>query len=324
MKVFFPNSAFIKNIENFLKKLVLDEPGKLDVSFHERWVSVHPVVLAMTGALAMKCKLVDGEITVNEITAASKLYFKRMGLLDMLDAGNEWNLKASEEAGRFIGLRHIQNATELASFMTDLIPLLHTSPTQFVPIQYVVSEVVRNSFEHSKSEMGVVVCAQYFKKANRVSVGIADCGVGILQHISKNHAVHTHSEAIRLALRPGITGTTSNIGGSESNAGAGLFFTKSITRASQDYMMIYSGNTLFKLKKGKPDKAGILHLYADPLKDKPTILSDMPFWQGTVVGIDITSGQSGAFESLMELIRNVYHLDVQSKKKEQFKKPRFT
>src|SRR3989344_3689582 len=91
------------------------------------------------------------------------------------------------------------------------------------PIRYVMSELMRNVFEHAESKIGAIVCAQYFSKTNRISIGIVDRGVGIKETISQSYAVKSHSEAIRLALTPGITGTTKRIGGTDYNAGAGLF-----------------------------------------------------------------------------------------------------
>ena len=48
-------------------------------------------------------------------------------------------------------------------------------------------------------------------------------GVGIKTTIATVHRVISDSDAIRLALTPGITGTTRRIGGTDYNAGAGLF-----------------------------------------------------------------------------------------------------
>lgn len=122
-------------------------------------------------------------------------------------------------------------------------------PNKLKMIRYVISELVRNVLEHSKSLIGAIACAQYFKKTNRISIGVADRGIGIFSAMAKHHIAKSNLDAIKLALKPGISGTTNRLGGTEYNAGAGLFFTKSIAYVSKDYFMIYSGDALFKLLK---------------------------------------------------------------------------
>ena len=108
-----------------------------------------------------------------------------------------------------------------------MIPLLHAPEEVADPIQYVVSEMVRNVLEHADSPVGAFICAQYYRDLERLSIGIADAGVGIRNSMARSHKVTSSREAILLALQPGVTGVTARIGGNESNAGAGLFFTKS-------------------------------------------------------------------------------------------------
>jgi len=105
-----------------------------------------------------------------------------------------------------------------------MIPLLHLKPEQAKPIRYIISELARNVFEHSQSKTGVIFCAQYYKKSNTIRLGIVDRGVGIRETIGSIYPAKDDLSAIQLALTPGITGTTRRIGGTEQNAGAGLFF----------------------------------------------------------------------------------------------------
>jgi anti-sigma regulatory factor (Ser/Thr protein kinase) len=104
---------------------------------------------------------------------------------------------------------------------------------RLVPIKYVITELVRNVLEHAVSPVGAMVCAQYFSKTERLSLGVADFGVGIRESIGTFHHAPTDLEAIHLALRPGVTGATARLGGNAQNAGAGLFFTKSIARVTR-------------------------------------------------------------------------------------------
>lgn len=161
------------------------------------------------------------------------------------------------------------------------------------------------------SPTGAFVCAQYYRQPQKISIGIADAGRGILDHMRQHHQVSASDEAIRLALQPGITGTTSRLGGTQFNAGAGLFFTKSISLLSRNYFMLYSGDALFRLNKTR--KRDAVQLHADPLFD-PNRMSVGPRWQGTVVGIDLNIEKGVKFADLLDQIRSAYQIDVKKKR----------
>lgn len=320
MRLHFPNSAFLGNIESFIRRFDPADPDVLEVSFNKKWISVHPVVLAMAAALGLDMKERHKPIHCEPLEAASKHYLERMDLDKYIDIPKT-HVHTHESAGRFIAISVIRTSEELTTFIREMIPLLHTTPEQTEPINYVITELVRNVFEHAKSPVGAVVCAQYFKKSNRVSIGVADLGVGIRKTIQMSHAAKDDIAAIRLALTPGVTGTTNNIGGTEENAGAGLFFIKSIAKVNREFFIIYSGDAMYKLLKEQPGKA--TYLNANPEKDKSTSVTKLPHWQGTAVGIDIACDSTHEFDALLDLIRQVYRLDVSGRKRQRFKKPRF-
>lgn len=323
MKIHIPNSAFLGNIESFTKYFDPENPKILEVTSNPNWISVHPMIISMIVSLAEETKKIeDGSILCNPITAKSRAYLLRMGLIDALNPNHGIIVDEHESAGRFIPARQINSSTELNQFITDMVPLLHTTPEQAYPIKYVMSELVRNVLEHSNSPVGAVVCAQYFKKTNRISIGVADRGIGLKTAINRSYNVKTDREAMELALRPGITGTTTKIGGTEYNAGAGLFFTKSIAKVSRDFFLIYSGDTFFKLLKTNPKSS--VQLHADPKLDNSNFKSDnLPYWKGTAVGIDISMDVNQDFDDLLGMIRDAYHLDVKQANKEKYRKPKF-
>ncbi len=322
MKLHIPNSAFLGNIESFTNCFDPSDDSGLRVSSNQSWISVHPLVISMTIALAEEIKLQKKLIECDAFNAKSRSYLLRMGLIDALDSNHGIQIDEHESSGRFIKARKINTSDQLNQFITDMVPLLHTSPEQAYPIKYVMSELVRNVLEHSNSRIGAIVSAQYFKKTNRISIGVADRGIGIKTAINKSYAAKTDEDAIDLALRPGITGTTTKIGGTEFNAGAGLFFTKSIAKVSRDFFLIYSGDSFFKLLKTSPHKS--VELFASPRLDKANFKSiGLPIWQGTAVGIDISMDINQDFQDLLSMIRNAYQLDVKKANKEKYRKPKF-
>ncbi len=314
MKIHVPNSAFIGNIDPFIAGLDVTDPSKLEITTNDRWIAVHPVVLCMLAALGKKANIV----TIDNVTASSGHYMTRMGLYDYLGISSPDHIEEHDAAGRFIPLTTITSSLELSNFLNDVVPILHLPPEQSRSIRYILSELVRNVLEHSFSDGGAIVAAQYYKKTNTIRIGIVDSGIGIAASMVSTYHPKDDLQAIKFSLVPGITGTTTREGGTDYNAGAGLFFIKSIASINEDLFLIYSGSSMYKLLKNTKKR-----LYADPEKDKHSEKTDLPYWQGTVVGIDINLNSTEAFTSLLSLIQDTYSEAVKERRKERYRRARF-
>ncbi|OGD61365.1 hypothetical protein A3I57_03175 [Candidatus Beckwithbacteria bacterium RIFCSPLOWO2_02_FULL_47_23] len=316
MRIHLPNSAWLGNIDPFLSSFQASHSEKLEISAHKQWISVHPVVLCMVAALGLDCQ--PQNISFNKLEAKSRHYLKRMGLFKLLKIRSDIKIIEHEPAGRFIPLTQITDQKTLSHFIEDMVPLLHLQPKQAKPIRYIISELTRNVFEHSQSKTGAILCAQYYKKSNTIRLGIVDRGVGIKKTISAVYPVKEDLESIQLALTPGITGTTRRIGGTEQNMGAGLFFIKSITKVNRDFFMIYSGSGMYKLLKTSLPKK--VRLYADPFRDKHSKDNKFPYWQGTVVGVDLNLDNRQEFNNLLNLIYDIVQKTIRERKKQYYKR----
>ncbi len=319
VKIHIPNSAFLGNIDPFLRQFDSSSPGYLEITANDKWISVHPIVLSMIAALGLTIK--PNKIRCEKFEAKSKHYLARMGLFKILNLSSDMSFVEHEPAGRFIPVTQIRTSGELTRFITEMIPLLHLEPEQAQTIGTVVSELGRNVIEHAGAKNGAILCAQYYKKSNSIRIGIADTGVGIKTTINQSHLAKNDLEAIQLALWPGITGTTKREGGTEQNAGAGLFFIKSIASVNRDFFVIYSGKGFYKLLKNPPTKR--LRLNADPFQDRHSQKNNLPSWQGTMVGVDITLDKTEKFALLLDAIRKTYTTAVRDRRKAKYKKPRF-
>lgn len=317
MQIHIPNSAFLGNIDPFLKGFTPANPKKLIITANKKWISIHPMVLSMIASLGIT--LDPANIECEKIEATSKHYLERMGLFKFLGINAGINIKEHESAGRFVPLTQIKNSNELTKFITEVTPLLHLEPKHAEPIRYIMSELIRNVLEHSLSKHGAIVSAQYHPKSNTIRIGIADTGVGIWKTINQSYKPKNDLDAIRLALIPGVTGTTRKEGGTEFNAGAGLFFIKSIATVNSDFFVIYSGKGMYKLLK----RTGKIKLHADPLKDRHSSRNDLPAWQGTIVGIDISLDTTQEFSLLLDLMNKVFKEAIRERKREKYKKPKF-
>lgn len=318
MKLHIPNSAFLGNIDPFLNSFDPSAPEVLEITANDKWISVHPAVLAMMAALGVTVK--PANIRCQKLEAKSRHYLARMGLFKTLGIPFDGVFTEHEASGRFIPITQIRNSDELSKFIADMVPLLHLETGQARTIGYIISELARNVIEHAESDHGAFLCAQYYKKSNAIRIGIADTGVGIKETISRSHSANTDLEAIRLALQPGITGTTSKEGGTAQNAGAGLFFIKSIASINRDFFVIYSGTGFYKLLKSASAKP---RLHADPFQDRHSQEGNLPLWKGTVVGADITLDQTAEFSALLDAIHGIYRAAVRDRVKARYRKPRF-
>lgn len=321
MKVYLSNSDYLRNFESFLRSFDPSNPSELKITTHDKWVNVHPVILTIIAALAKSIK--PKNVSIDEVTATSGHYLDRMGLFNALGKKSPFSISEHEPAGRFIPLTQIRNQFEQSKFITDVIPLLHLPPNSADAIKYTVGELVRNVLEHARAKHGAFVAAQYYPKANNVRLGICDTGVGILETINRSWPAKTDIEGIKLALTPGITGTTKREGGTASNAGAGLFFIKSMAMVSRDYFVVYSGSGLYKLTKRDKRTKGFPKLRIDPSDDRHAETNKAPHFPGTVVAVDISLNQTREFTTLLSVIRSAYTEAIKERRKHRYKRPKF-
>lgn len=322
--LYIPNSVALRNFDSLFKNNNFEfGEGPVDITFHPSYVAMHPVGLAFYAAIGDIFKLNDLKTTAAiNYEIKSLPYLQRMGLFGALGYGNPLKTNTHEESGRFIPLRRITTSDELSTLMKDIDPLLHTDRETSRTVKHVFSELLRNVIEHSKSHYGGHVCATYNRKRKKISIGISDAGIGILQGMQGFKKFTSHKEAILAAITPGISGTTKKIGGTAENAGAGLFFTKCIAQSTRNHFLIYSGDSYFKLRT--TPKLKKIEFNSDPKKDYSTIKSGLPLFKGTLVGVDMFIEDTSAFNKLIDKISDSYMLSVNKMKKDYYKRIKFT
>jgi len=322
MKIYLSTSDYIRSFDRFINNFDISNPDILEIKTHPDWINVHPAILTFVATLSVSVG--REKVYVEEITASSGAYLDRMGLFNFTKEKSPYSIRCNEEAGRFIPLTIIKNSAEQSKFITDMIPMLHLPADKSDAIKYTIGELVRNVLEHSNSESRAIVAAQYYKKSNTIRIGICDNGIGIKNSLQRFWAskARTDIEAIKLALTPGISGTTFSEGGTEDNAGAGLFFIKSIAQVARNYFLIYSGSGIYKL---------LLHdkrienprLHANPNEDRHSERNDAPYFHGTLAAIDLSLDNNAEFTKLLSAIRESYGKAVRERKKRIFKEPKF-
>lgn len=320
MKIYFSNQGNLRYFASFARRLNFDKPGTLEISMDERWVNVHPAHLVLAAALAKKVGKENAKIITDAPQSAR--YMDRMGLYDLVSTVSPFsNYKRRDSSGRFIPITFIKDTAGQSRFISEMVPLLHLEENDASTIKYIIGELVRNVLEHSMSPDGAVVAAQYYKNINQISLAICDTGVGLWRALQIWHP-RTDEEAIKLALTPGISGTTRKEGGTAENAGAGLFFIKSIAKTTRNNFAIYSGDTAYILKKTRSDQK-VPTLKADPFEDSNIRQNDLARFNGTLVAVDISLDATVEFKQMLDMISEVYDSAIRERRNQKYRKPNF-
>ena len=298
-----PNSIGQRTIHNFLSRcdfLLRPDDVDIEICFPNKLVFMEPFGVAMLAAFGDDARNRNVNVRLEAESVTGLPYLKRMHVFDYLQVDYKPTIREGEGAGRFIPLIKVSNPDHLKEFIGDLMPLLHLDENSADAVGFCVSELVRNVLEHAGNS-GAYVCAQFYKKHNRVSLGVADRGRGILNTLITNYPhLKTYRNAIPWSLRPGVTGAS----GAE-NAGAGLFVTKSIAKVSNSWFSLYSGDTCYRLERRSKDSHQV-ELFADPLSEPHQLWSDLRTWPGTVVAVDINIAELKYFRRWLEQISKVW------------------
>jgi anti-sigma regulatory factor (Ser/Thr protein kinase) len=306
-----PASVSLQNSHWFLSRseFFVKNGETIILRFHPSWVHIEPFALAMLAAWGRWCQRNGIRIEVENLGRTTD-YVWRMHLFDHLGISYTPNRTEREEAGRFLPITQVRNGTEIRGVIGDISALLHLqdNPESLAAVQYTISELLRNVIEHSGSADGAFVCAHNFAtaKTSRVTIAVADCGIGIREHLGYEHpaALENDATAITLAMQPGVTGARRGLYGTPDNAGAGLFITRSIAKGSGGYFLVLSGNACYRLRRARgPEEQ--LDLPLDPVADRHDLWVFNHSWNGTVVSMEIRTDQIEDFSQYFAWIRRL-------------------
>ncbi|MBP9670149.1 sensor histidine kinase [Candidatus Woesebacteria bacterium] len=203
----------------------------------------------------------------------------------------------------------IQSSDELDTYFDETLSQLNLSDQDQLLAKYILSELTRNTLEHSRDPRGSTIALSYGKKSNTLRLGVSDHGIGIKSTVEDSSSDFTDYDAIIHALTPGVTGTTFTPGGTSENAGAGLFFVKSLAHQLGSHFLLYSGTGLFKLLKRKTVRS---ILKPDSSHDHASGGNGYPLYPGTAVGIDIPLDTLLDFAAALTQIRSKFYSAIQN------------
>lgn len=126
-------------------------------------------------------------------------------------------------------------------------------------LRYVLGELLYNTMEHGKVfgteqlkglRIPSIVQFTWYAKRNEIHFIIADIGMGVKRHIEQAYPGQaSDEEAIKLALRPKVSGTfgRNDPYRNKDNAGMGLYISSNIVRRLNADMHVVSGNGLIHI-----------------------------------------------------------------------------
>lgn len=97
-----------------------------------------------------------------------------------------------------------------------------------------LQEILTNVFDHSRSDNGCYICAQYYPHKKLIRLCITDFGIGILSTLKKKYKITTDIEAIELSIKEGVTSRS-------QSAGFGLTHISNFLKVNEGALTIISG-----------------------------------------------------------------------------------
>ncbi len=190
--------------------------------------------------------------------------------LSHIEKGANYELKASEISKLLI---ESVNAEELQ--YTEAADLRDT-------IYYVLNELMRNVIQHSEDPDGGLLIAQkmrsgyYGDSKPCIQITVVDNGIGILKSLQTFHKIETADVALLNSIKPHFSGAfpEEQIGGTDVNAGLGLFMISEIAKELGGYMAICSSGKLLSIK-GNDDENNITEM-KDALFDGTFVVFEIP------------------------------------------------
>jgi hypothetical protein len=307
-RVMLPNSVTLHTAGAFVNRVEFPWPafgGQAELVLPTGYCYLAPMGIATVAAWGDTLRSQRCQITCENVNTRGVGYASRLHMFDYLGCQGP-AVTEHEESGRFIPVTKIENQEQLRDFAINIVPLLHVdSPETVSAVRYCFEELVKNVLEHSAGAPAYA-CAQYYADSGKVSIAVVDCGQGLFGSLSGNHPGLADDEsAALLALRPGVSGATASRFGGQENAGAGLFFTKTIAKFSGERLLLYSGQGGYLLLQHR-DRSQRAMVFEEPEADKHKMLSGSP-WPGTIVALDIGVSPDYKFGHVLKVIRDRYY-----------------
>jgi hypothetical protein len=235
-------------------------------------------------ATAIWCR--TNNLTSVELAGASPAtteYLETIKFQDFIENGTSVSRRTSDDFA--LHLTEISKATSRDSEASNVAAKISNicnewgtlSQEQHSALTILLGEIIENSFRHSGRSRNVVVAAQVYPRRKKISISIADNGMGVRESFRLGHnreanaEIKTDADALAVAIRPLVTSKPVRRGFATGHAGYGLFIASELAARNRGTFSIASG-------------VASLVSYRSGWKPKRTEYSH-GFWHGTITSL---------------------------------------
>lgn len=124
------------------------------------------------------------------------------------------SIQRNDQSRVLIEVRCVADPNDAEAFSQMALDLLrrHISGREARVAYKILGELLDNATTHAKSQTGVFACAQVYR--HELELAVADAGIGIQAHLSRNpkYRLADEVDALEYALMPGVSGTSESRG----------------------------------------------------------------------------------------------------------------
>ncbi len=173
-------------------------------------------------------------------------YLSRVGLKQFAGHRDDFPRKrlVSDRLTSITEVRDAQGRQRARSDVLNVLDVQHAGARMV--LDYCLEEILRNVEDHANSPVNALLQAQYYDNRHEVVMAIADTGRGVLSSLRTRHDVGSHEEALKAALRPGVSGRNTRKG---TNAGLGLTVSSELVTQVGGIFQLASGDCVLEVRK---------------------------------------------------------------------------
>ena len=295
-----PGELGDKNLVPFFKGWLWDDDPDDPITFVvEKGTHLAPWAITLFGAYGIWLKEVrNKQVEIDYFPDSySGRFIEKMGLPQLLGTAPKAQPDQLENRNIF-PLTRIKDSRDIAPAVEKFLRMLEVDDEEMEgAIKYSLVELLRNVVQHSRSRIGGITSAVYFKNTGLVDIVVSDIGCGLKASLRESYPeINTYHKAVRFALNPHVSGTfrSGAYHSMRDNAGLGLFFIREIASRSGGGFFLGSGDVMADIWGNKDGTLG-----------KKYVQATRGGWRGTFALLQLRKDSIGEFDSLLSTCRRI-------------------
>lgn len=269
MQIIFPKLSTIAYADKIIQNCVDAQKSKEQLIFNfESTIWMDPFAITVISGVIQYC------LQTRKVTYIPPKNIKFKDYLSQIGFNTFFNLNGNDiHKDTSVELRQLTALTP--HYIDDIIVLIDSkmkiSTGMKDSLKMSIQEILTNVFDHSKSNSGCFVCAQYYPTKRMIRLCITDFGVGILSNLKKKYKITTDIEAIELSVKERVTSRP-------QSAGFGLTHIRNFLKVNEGTFTIISGN-------------GKVNFYSNKIENYNMSAG----FKGTIVNLEINANKKSFY-----------------------------